>query len=65
MIQIRAVAFSIVLQQYVILTSKWLRFQMKNLSTAGNKVYEIECIWTLFWKVVFFVWKHFNQSQKS
>ena len=41
MIQIRTVAFSIVLRQYAFLTLKQLGFQTKNLSTAGKQVYEI------------------------
>ena len=65
MIQIRTVAFAIVLRQYAFPTLKRLCFQTKNLSTDGMQAYEIKYIKTLFWKVVSFARKHLNQSQQS
>ena len=43
-IQIRTVAFSIVLQKYAFPTLKWLCFHTENVSTDGKQIYEIKCI---------------------
>jgi len=44
MIQIRTVAFSIVLRQYAFSTLKQLCFDTENVSTNGKQVCEIKCI---------------------
>ena len=44
MIQIRTIAFPIVLQQYAFTTLEQFCFQTKNLSTDGKQVYEIKCV---------------------
>ena len=44
MIQIRTVAFSVVLRQYAFPAFKRLCFPTENLSTNRKQVYEIKCI---------------------